>query len=278
MTVRVFSFGGGQQSTAALVLAAQGRIDFRTFLFANVGDDSEFPGTLRYVEEYAKPFAAEHGLEIVELRRVMRRGPEKGHERTLLADLTMPNSRSINIPMRMDNGAPGNRSCTNDWKIQVVARETERRGASVEQPAAVGIGISVDEIHRAKDSTIPHQCTEHPLLDLGLRRTDCQRVIREAGLPIPPKSSCWFCPMKRPEDWHNLRRTEPVLFAQACDLEAQLIARRASMTDQNGKPKDPVYLTRFARPLAEAIPDGVDTLFDLDDESDGACDSGYCFT
>jgi hypothetical protein len=38
---RVVSYGGGVQSNALLVLAAQGRIDYRTFLFANVGDDSE---------------------------------------------------------------------------------------------------------------------------------------------------------------------------------------------------------------------------------------------
>ena len=30
--LRVFSYGGGVQSTAALVLAAQGKIDFRVFL------------------------------------------------------------------------------------------------------------------------------------------------------------------------------------------------------------------------------------------------------
>ena len=51
MGLRVFSYGGGVQSTAALVLAAQGKIDFPTFLFANVGDDSEHPATLRYVRE-----------------------------------------------------------------------------------------------------------------------------------------------------------------------------------------------------------------------------------
>ena len=53
--LRSISYGGGVQSTALLVLAAQKRIDFRTFLMANVGDDSENPGTLRYLEEYAKP-------------------------------------------------------------------------------------------------------------------------------------------------------------------------------------------------------------------------------
>lgn len=276
MTNRYFSFGGGQQSTAALVLAATGRIAARTFLFANVGDDSEDPRTLRYIEEYAKPYAAEHGLELVELRRIMQTGPDKGHERTLLQDVTRPDSRSIRIPMRMAGGAPGNRGCTEQWKREVIARETRRRGATPQQPAELGIGISVDEIGRAKDSNIPHQRHAFPLLDLGLRRTDCQRIIRDAGLPVPPKSACWFCPMKTPENWRELRREQPQLFAAACDLEAHAIAKRATMTDRSGQPKDPVYLTRFGRPLAEAIPEGVD-LLPLDDEDEG-CDSGMCFT
>jgi site-specific DNA-cytosine methylase len=37
--MRVVAYGGGVQSTALLVLAAQERIDFRTFLIANVGED-----------------------------------------------------------------------------------------------------------------------------------------------------------------------------------------------------------------------------------------------
>lgn len=269
--LRVISFGGGQQSTALLVLAARGEIDFRTFLFANVGDDSERKATLRYVETYAKPYAAKHGLELVELRRIMQRGPDKGQERTLLQDLEQPGSKSIRIPMRMDNGAPGNRGCTEQWKIDVIARETRRRGATPGQPAVVGMGISTDEMSRAKDSAIPHHRNVHPLLDLGLRRIDCQRIIRSASLPMPPKSACWFCPMKRPEDWQNLRREEPQEFEKACQLEDLLNERR----DELGK--DHVYLTRFAKPLRQAIPDGVD-LLPMFDEADGACDSGWCMT
>lgn len=269
--IRSFSFGGGVQSMSALVLAAERRIDFPLFLMANVGDDSENPDTLTYVEEYARPFAAEHGIELVELRRIMQRGPDKGHERTLLGELEMPASRSVRIPVRMANGAPGNRDCTNQWKIRLIAAETRRRGATVGQPAEVGIGISVDEIGRAKDSTIPHQRSVFPLLDLGLRRTDCKRIIRDAGLPVPPKSACWFCPMKRPEDWQNQRRQHPELFAKSCQLEATLIERRTALG------KDPVYLTRFNKPLREAIPDGVD-LLPMFDEADGACDSGWCMT
>ncbi|SFF74482.1 hypothetical protein SAMN05216251_1272 [Actinacidiphila alni] len=267
--IRAISFGGGQQSTALLVLAAQGRINFRTFLFANVGDDSESPATLRYVEEYSKPFAFDHGLELTELRRIMRL---TGLERTLLQRLEMPESRSIEIPVRMGNGAPGNRACTDQWKIRVVARETARRGATQEHPALIGMGISLDEIHRAKDTNpIPHQRKAYPLLDLGLRRTDCQRIILDAGLPLPPKSACWFCPMKRAEDWQNLRREKPALFARACALESTLNDRRDALG------LDHIYLTRYARPLAEAIPDGVD-LLPIFDEADGSCDSGWCMT
>ncbi|MFD9781913.1 phosphoadenosine phosphosulfate reductase [[Kitasatospora] papulosa] len=267
--IRTVSYGGGVQSTALLVLAAQGRIDFRTFLMANVGDDSEHPATLRYLDEYARPYAAEHGIELVLLDRVMVRS---GETRTLHGQLTKEGSRSLAIPVRMSNGAPGTRSCTADFKIKVIGRELKRRGATKEAPATIGIGISLDEIHRANNRRCePHEEIVYPLLDLGLRRTDCARIIADAGLPVPPKSSCYFCPFHRPETWHDMRRNEPELFEKSCQLEDLLNERR----DELGK--DHVYLTRFNKPLRQAIPDGVD-LLPMFDEADGACDSGWCMT
>jgi hypothetical protein len=44
-----FSYGGGIQSTAVLALSGRGVLGWRTFLFANTGDDSEDPKTLVYV-------------------------------------------------------------------------------------------------------------------------------------------------------------------------------------------------------------------------------------
>ena len=115
--LRVFSFGGGTQSTAALVLAAEGHIDYRTFLFANVGEDSEFPGTLRYLERVARPFARAHGIEL----SVLRRRTRDGRVETLLGRIER-SPRSIPIPVRMGPaGAPGNRTCTADFKIRVDA-------------------------------------------------------------------------------------------------------------------------------------------------------------
>src|SRR5262245_23073751 len=129
-----------------MVLAAQGRIGFKVFLFANVGEDSEHPDTLRYVREVAAPFASRAGIELVELHRVPTRGRHRGTIETLYGRLTRLGSRSLPIPVRMSNGAPGTRSCTADFKVRVIGAELRRRGATVDQPATVALGISTDEI------------------------------------------------------------------------------------------------------------------------------------
>src|ERR1700686_4081372 len=101
MGLKAFSFGGGVQSTAALVLASQGKIDYRTFLFCNVGEDSENPETLTYVQEVAMPFARDRGLNLIELQKMRRDGTVD----TIYRTITRPDSRSVGIPVHMSNGA-----------------------------------------------------------------------------------------------------------------------------------------------------------------------------
>lgn len=264
--LRVFSYGGGWQSNAALVLAAEGKIDYRTFVFCNVGDDSENPGTLAYIRDYARPYAAGHGLELTELGKTRRDGTPD----TIL-QWVRRQERSIPIPVRMANGAPGNRSCTDTFKIKLVAAWARRQGATVKDPATIGIGFTVDEISRVGGRP-PERCTvkDYPLLDLKLRRKDIPAILERAGLPVPPKSACWFCPEKRLSQWQTMREEQPELFAAACDLEAECQDKRA------GLGKDPVYFTYLGMPLAKAIAEGTQALFASDD--DGSCESGYCFT
>lgn len=311
--LRVVSYGGGVQSTALLVLAAQGVVDFRTFLFANVGDDSEHPATLEYVRRVAMPFAEAHGLDLRELQRFSARGPlcdgsavcawdddidggvivcptcgarfagerdtpfpDHRPVRTLMGQLLRNGSRSIPIPMRVANGAPGTRQCTYDFKLRVVDRWLREHGASDDAPATVAIGFSTDEIERVttnqgKTKRVA-QSKVFPLLDLGLNRDRCMSTIAAAGLPVPPKSSCYFCPFHRPATWQNMARDEPVLFGKSVALERTLNERRAMLG------KDRMFLTRFGRPLDEVMDDSQQA-FDLG-TSDGpeACDEGYCFT
>lgn len=277
MTLRIVSYGGGVQSTALMVLAAQGRIDFQTFVMANVGDDSESPGTLRYLVDVAGPYAEKHGIDL----QVIDRHKRDGTVETLYGRLMREGSRSLPIPVRMSNGAPGNRSCTADFKIRVIGKWLKQHGATADSPATVGIGISVDEIHRANNRKVePYEHVVYPLVgvgeDTGLRltRSDCQRVIRDAGLPVPPKSSCYFCPFHRPGVWQDMARNEPAQFEKAAALEDTLNDRRRMLG------KDEVFLTRFGRPLRDAINADQLSMFELDEspDDDGNCDSGWCMT
>lgn len=247
---------------AVLALTAQGRLQYDHFLFANVGDDSENPDTLTYFEQIAMPYAEQHGIELIELQRTWR----DGRQTTVYEDV-MSDNRSIAIPAYLGSGSPSNRNCTGRWKIDVIARWQRQHGATVEHPAVCGLGISMDEIGRMRtDSGIKHQVLEYPLIDLRLNRRDCMRIIEDAGLPVPAKSSCYFCPFHRHAEWQEMRRTKPELFEKAVALEQRINEKRSALG------LDDMYLHASLNPLDQAV--GLQyTLFE-----DDACESGHCMT
>jgi hypothetical protein len=268
MTLRAVSFGGGMQSTGLLVLAAQGKIDYKTFIFCNVGEDSEHPDTLRYVHEIAMPYAEKHGIALIELRKHLKDGSVD----TLYGRLTRPGSRSIGIPVHMaSSGAPANRACTIDFKIKIVDKWLREHGAK-EEKAVVAIGISLDEFQRMKPNldpaTMEWKQNAFPLIDLRMTRQDCINVIEQAGLPVPPRSACFFCPYHSLQKWQDMRQNEPELFQKSVDLEKLINERRA----EHGL--DAIRFARKLVPLEQATTDLKQaSLFD----EDPGCDSGYCF-
>jgi 3'-phosphoadenosine 5'-phosphosulfate sulfotransferase (PAPS reductase)/FAD synthetase len=262
--IRVFSFGGGVQSTAALVLSARGVLPYRTFVFANTGDDSENPDTLEYVRNVAMPYAREHGLELIERQHISPDGQKDTLYRAILR-----RKYSIDIPVSFENAGPGNRKCTLSYKIRVVSKVTKALGATKDNPAIVGVGISLDEFHRMRSgSPVAWEVREYPLIDLRMTRNDCVSVIEREGLPVPPKSSCWFCPMKAQRDWIALHENHPELFERAVRLEEILNERRQKLG------KDRVFLSGMRKPLITLIagPSGNEP------EQLMFCDLGSCMT
>lgn len=265
--MRIFSSGGGVQSTAALVLATQDKIDYPVFVFANTGDDSEHPDTLDYVRDISIPFAKKNGIEFV-IRQKRRLG--KHEHQTILGEVYR-RKRSVPIPARMSNGAPGNRTCTLDFKIRVIdkfiAEEVEHDGS-----VTVGLGISTDEFHRAKYRKPVKtrgfiKSIEYPLIELRFSRSQCQQIIVKAGLPLAPKSACYFCPFHSRDEWIRLRNFRPDLFQKAVELERHINHKRLAVLQ-----KDKVWLHQYLRPLDEAV--GLQMTFDNLE----FCEDGYCFT
>lgn len=269
MTLRVFSYGGGVQSTAALVLAGQGKIDFPVFLFANVGDDSEHPATLEYVNAVAKPYAAAQGIELVELRYERKTGARKGEIRTIFQTLIDPNQSNAIIPMRFGRtGVPAQRACTSDYKVRRIAAWLKEHGATDNDPAIVGLGISLDEFQRARnDSGFTTHRNIYPLIDMRITRQDCINIIARADLSIPPKSSCWFCPFRSNATWQQLKNETPELFDRAVALE-KIVSKKSE-----DRGRDKLFLHRRCIPLDQAVGEQADMFAD-----DDACESGFCMT
>lgn len=270
--IDVFLDGGGVQSTAALVLAGQGLLDCKTFVFCNVGTDSENPKTIAYLNEVQKPYAASHGLEIIEVQKTRFGKPESIYER-----LTRPGSKSVPIPVRLASGAPGRRVCTVDFKVEVSDKWIKKHVlfGNDKGSVTVGLGISMDEFTRMRrdDPAKPWKHVVYPLIDMRIDRARCISIIEAAGLPIPPKSSCWFCPYHRLRVWQEMRHSEPELFWKAVALEAFINMRRR--LDGKGE----VFLTDKRKPLHQVTTDlRQDSLFaeqTSNDEQD-LCELGYC--
>jgi hypothetical protein len=267
--MKIFSFGGGVQSMTAMILTVQGKLDYTHFVLANVGDDSENPDTLHYVEQIAKPYAERYGLRLVEVKREQKPGrPQTLYQHVATTKNTIP------IPAYMGKGGPVNRICTSDWKIKVVEKWVRQNaGATKSNRVSIGVGISVDESHRMRSDDpqrTPYTKIEYPLIDLMLTRTMCQEIIVKAGLPLAPKSSCWFCPYKKRQEWSYMRTHQPELWQKAIELEQHLINIRKESNQTL------VYLTAYNAPIDNVIPLASMNMFD--DEDPMACESGYCMT
>jgi hypothetical protein len=95
----------------------------------------------------------------------------------------------------------------------------------------------------------------YPLVDGMISRRHCLEIIREAGLDLPAKSSCWFCPYRSTGSQWALIRKYPHLAEMASELESRINSSRV----ERGKPEIAVI-----RP------------WDVDQKN--FCEEGFCDT
>lgn len=205
--LRVLSLGAGVQSSCLLLLAAHGRIpSFGVCLFADTGWETRAVyAQLTRLET----IAAQAGMPV---RRV-----SAGNIR---ADALDSAHRFASMPLfsLSPTGKRGmaRRQCTSEYKLKPLKAEV-RRLLGYPHPARVPagvwaqmcIGISVDEIHRARDADVAYMRNAFPLLELGWTRTDCRRYLAAHGFGDLQRSACIGCPYHRDSYWHHLHATSP---------------------------------------------------------------------
>ncbi|MFJ7244456.1 hypothetical protein ACIQWA_07365 [Kitasatospora sp. NPDC098652] len=215
-------------------------------------------------------------------------------------DALDPAHRFASMPLYILNqdGSPGmtRRQCTGEYKIKPIKRQVRQilgyphpvrvpRGLYAEQ----WIGISTDEFHRAKDSDVKYTRHTFPLLDLGMSRDDCLKLLAEHGWGSTPKSSCLGCPFHGNAQWREIRDNSPKEWADVVEFDAAIRAGNAR-ANADGRPLlGQAYLHRSRLPLGLAPIDKLTRAearaqqlrLDLDEEelengSDAGCSPFSC--
>lgn len=242
----VVAYGLGVNSTAMLVEFANRGIRPDMILFADTG--GEKPETYRYlpvIREYLKEVKF---LPVMTVRYEPKTATYHTLEGQCLATGTLP---SI---------AYGGRSCALKYKVQPqnkLITATFPPAAFVQKGRRVvrAIGFDAGEARRTYagvvkavglDAGEPHRLTWakpepgeterkpsreawrdahffhywYPLFDWGMDRAACERAIRAAGLPVPVKSACFYCPASKKREIVWLREHHPELLDRALAVEA----------------------------------------------------------
>ncbi|MFC7817604.1 hypothetical protein ACFUTR_23520 [Streptomyces sp. NPDC057367] len=263
-TLRLLSLGAGVQSTTLLLLAAEGLLPkLDGAIFADTG--WEPAAVYTHLDRLEREVAEPAGIPIYRV--------SVGNIRN---DALDPEHRFASMPLFVKNPDGGDgmtrRQCTAEYKLKPIKRQARQllgyphptpvpRGVYAEQ----WIGISRDEIGRAKDSGIGYLKSEHPLLHLdrtadgriGWTRTDCMRYLRSRGWKSTPKSACIGCPFHGNAQWRQLRDEHPEEWADAVDFDHAIRSGNAR-GNANGKPLlGEAYLHRSRLPLDQAPIDRV---------------------
>lgn len=189
------SHGGGVNSTALMILLTKEKREFESIFVDHGGD---YPETYEYIEYLQK-----HGYPITILK------PDIGGCVTLEEYC---NKHRIK-PLRQ------RRWCSDKFKIRPI------RGY-IKTPCIMNIGMDAGESHRAVKKPIKKGVyNQYPLIGANLNRKDCIDIIQTAGLKIPMKSGCWFCPFQTPREVKELRKNYPGLYLKR--KEIMLVADKA---------------------------------------------------
>ena len=130
------------------------------------------------------------------------------------------------------------------------------------------MGISTDEIQRAKDNFLPYVHNKFPLLDLGMSRQDCLDWMTDKGYELPERSACIGCPYHDNIEWLYLKENHPEEFMDAVEFEEQAQARF------KGTYRGTIFLHPSCKPLgtidfASKVKIKQPSLFD--NECEGMC-------
>lgn len=197
------AWGAGVDSTAMLIEMVETHQPVDAVLFADTG--SEHPETYLFAVNFMRWLTAREipcAVVRYQPRDFKNWPPYRTLEENCLTNGTLPSK------------AFGFGACSMKWKIAPQNRWTQswepaRRvwAAGGKVVKLIGYDCSPADSRRYAEREgydDPRYIYRYPLREWGWTRERCAERIREAGLPVPRKSACFFCPAMKPHELHSM--------------------------------------------------------------------------
>lgn len=215
--MNVVGYGGGTDSTAMLIGLWRHHVPVDLILFADPG--AEQPHTYAYLDTMSR-WLENHGMPAI--TRVWY--TEKNGQRLTLEQECL---RSGTLP----SIAYGYKKCSLKHKVAPQEKFCRHYQPCIDawekgEKVVKFIGYDAGEERRLLNA-LPHDLQdkkyqkEYPLMEWGWSRKGCIQAIRDAGLPLPGKSSCFFCPSMKRWEIRTLYHRYPVCCGGLWRLKTQ---------------------------------------------------------
>ena len=217
----IVAYGMGVDSTAMLVGLHMRHEKPDLILFADTG--SERPETYAYLEVMNK-WLRDRSWPTITI--VKNASPKAGY--TSL-------EHQLNTLHVLPALAYGAHQCSLVWKVA-----PQQKFVKTWQPAidAWAAGVNVTQCigydagprdgaraFKAEGKAGNGYTNRFPLIEWGWDRSRCMEEIHKAGLPIPEKSCCFFCPAMKKAEIDTLARSHPDLAHRAMKIERDALAK-----------------------------------------------------
>lgn len=251
--MEILNYGGGRQTVCIIVLMLKGVLPKPDrIICADTGREN--PTTWEYLEKWVNPALEEIGLSVEVIPPAS------------VYDLWSGTGNTVLIPVWLADGKMSS-FCSGTWKRDRM--DSYLRGTGVKSGTR-WIGFATDERKRInrilQSERAPQWRYRFPLTELFLDSRAACDVIEAYGWPLPERSSCWMCPLKRNAEWRIIREHYPLLFEEACRIDNEI---REEDMERGGSG---MWLHHSLLPLDIAD-------LDADDTSSGVrqCSLGMCF-
>ena len=257
--LKVISLGLGQPSTTLYFMSSFGEVERADYaIFADTGAEAD--KNYEYLEWLLKWADKNEGIPIIVT------GKKTIYEDLIHGTKDNPN-RFSSIPAytKDDNDKIGilKRQCTDDYKVSEVNKAIrEIHGLRKYQhtpKTELWLGITIEEVERVKYPRYKWQVYVYPFCNIKTHngtanyssfntyynRSNCISWLERNNLPVPPTSTCYFCPFQSNYRWLELKKNRPKEWEKAVLLDKQI-------RDSSDKGiKYPIYLHRSGVPLDE---------------------------